>query len=131
MSSPVRAPHGGPHIVIADEVPQLLDFMVRTLRHADYCVFQAYDGLSAYELTLGLRVVDLLISNTKMPGLSGAQLIRQVRQQLPALPIIYVRNRGDGGPPMTDFPPDVVTLEDPFTQEQLLAAVGRLLPRQV
>jgi DNA-binding response OmpR family regulator len=126
MFDPVRALQGGPHIVIADELPPLLDFMVRTLRGADYCVFQAYDGLSAYELTLGLRVVDLLITNTKMPGLSGPELIHQIRRQLPALPILYIRNPGAG--PLASLPPDVITLEDPFTPEQLLAAVRTLLP---
>jgi DNA-binding response OmpR family regulator len=39
-----------PHIVVADEDPQLLELLVRTLRDAGYCVFQAYDGRAAYDL---------------------------------------------------------------------------------
>jgi CheY-like chemotaxis protein len=78
----------GPHVVVADEKPDLLDFMVRTLREADYCVFQAYDGLAAYELALSLRYIDLLVTNTRMPGLNGPELIRHVRGELPDLPIL-------------------------------------------
>jgi CheY-like chemotaxis protein len=117
----------GPHVVIADEKPELLDFMVGTLRGADYCVFQAYDGLAAYELALSLRTIDLLITDTKMPGLNGPELIRQVRRELPDLPILYVRNQDDAPGLPDGLPADVPTLAEPFTAEQLLAAVHRLV----
>lgn len=109
--------------------PELLDMIVATLRKEDHCVFQAYDGLAALELTLSLREIDLLITNTSMPGLRGPELIRQVREKLPTIPILYIRNldSADGGP--DGLPPDVPTLHEPFTAEQLLAAVRPLLVR--
>ena len=113
---------------MADEKPELLTMMVRTLRSADHCVFQAYDGQAAYELALALRDIDLLITNTEMPGLKGPELIRRIRALLPALPILYIKNQekstvGDG------LPADVPILNEPFTAEQLLAAVRPLLQR--
>ena len=101
--------------------------IVQTMREEDHCVFQAYDGLAALELCLELRQVDLLITNTSMPGLNGPELIRQVRQQLPTLPILYIRNLDspDGMP--SGLPPNVPTLAEPFTAEQLIAAVRPLL----
>jgi DNA-binding response OmpR family regulator len=122
--------HRGAYVVIADEDPKLLDMMVQTLRSRDCCVFKAYDGLAALELTLGLRVVDLLITNTRMPGLNGPQLIRHVREEMPALPILYVANKGypEGAP--DGLPADVPTLRDPFTPEQLLEAVRPLLEKR-
>jgi DNA-binding response OmpR family regulator len=80
------------------------------------------------ELCLGLRIVDLLITNTKMPGLSGPMLIQQVRQELPTLPILYVRNRGQllASAP-EGLPADVPTIAEPFTVDQLLDAVRPLL----
>jgi CheY-like chemotaxis protein len=78
LSPPARGLAKGPYIVVADEDPQLLDLMVRSLRDAGYRVLQAYDGRAAYDLSLALRTIDLLITDTKMPGLEGPELIRQV-----------------------------------------------------
>ena len=55
MSSPPRDLHKGAYVVVADEDPKLLDMMVEALRSRDCCVFKAYHGLAALELTLGLR----------------------------------------------------------------------------
>jgi two-component system cell cycle sensor histidine kinase/response regulator CckA len=106
-----------------------LDLIVTTLRGEDHCVFQAYDGLAALELTLGLRQIDLLVTNTSMPGMNGPELIRQVREKLPTLPILYVKNLDSPGGVPEGLPPDVPILPEPFTAEQLIAAVRPLLIR--
>ena len=129
MSSPPPSRHQGAHIVVADEKPDLLDMMVRTLRGADHCVFQAYDGQAAYELTLGLRDIDLLITNTQMPGINGPDLIRYVRAKLPTLPILYIQNEEQPPQVPPGLPANVPILREPFTAEQLLAAVRPLLQR--
>lgn len=101
--------------------------IVQVLREEEHCVFQAYDGLAALELVVGLRKIDLLITNTSMPGLQGEELIRKVRGEFPTLPILYIRNFDSPDEPPDSLPPDVPTLAEPFTAEQLLAAVRRLL----
>jgi DNA-binding response OmpR family regulator len=103
--------------------------MVQTLRSANHRVFQAYDGQAAYELALALHSIDLLITNTEMPGLKGPELIRRVRTLMPALPILYIKNQGKAAGIPTGLPPDVPTLSEPFTAAELLAAVGPLLQR--
>lgn len=100
--------------------------MVKALRSDDHCVFQAYDGLAALELTMGLKNIDLLITNTRMPGLDGPALIREVRGRLPNLPILYIQNQGQASAPH-GLPSDVPTLKEPFGQDQLLAMVRKLL----
>ena len=115
--------HGGAHIVCADRKPELLDMIVDTLRREDHCVFQAYDGIAAMELVLSLREIDLLISNTNMPGLNGPQLIRQVRKEMPTLPILYVKNLDSPEGTPEGLPPDVPTLAEPFTADQRLSLV--------
>ena len=125
--SPHSRLHSGAHIVCADRNPELLDMIVRTLREDDHCVFQAYDGLAALELCLHLRRIDLLITNTSMPGLNGPQLIRRVREELPTLAILYVKNLDSPDVIPDSLPPDVPTLREPFTPEQLRATVRPLL----
>jgi CheY-like chemotaxis protein len=129
LSSPTPGLHQGAHIVVADEKPALLAMMVRALRSADHCVFQAYDGRAAYELALALRDIDLLVTNTQMPGMNGPELIRRVRELLPSLPILYIKNQETSATVPQRLPPDVPTLSEPFTAEQLLAAVRPLLQR--
>jgi DNA-binding response OmpR family regulator len=127
--SPDSHLHGGAHIVCADRNRELLDMIVRTLRKDDHCVFQAFDGLAALELCLNLRRIDLLITNTSMPGLNGPQLIRQVREELPTLAILYIKNLDSPDEVPNSLPPDVPILPEPFTPEQLRAAVRPLLVR--
>jgi two-component system, cell cycle sensor histidine kinase and response regulator CckA len=130
MSLPPPALPNGAHIVVADEKRPLLETIVQTLRSASHRVFQAYDGQAAYELALSLQTIDLLITNTEMPGLKGPELIRQVRRLMPALPILYIRNQGRAAGSPDGLPADVPTLSEPFTAEELLAQVGRLLQRE-
>ena len=127
--TPSRGPHAGPYIVVADEDPELLDAMVQTLRGTGYCVFQAYNGRAAYDLALHLKTVDLLITNTRMPGLQGPELIRYVRERLPELPILYIRNGDQPATPPDALPADVPTLAEPFSGTQLVDAVRELLAR--
>jgi CheY-like chemotaxis protein len=127
--SPLSHLHQGAHIVCADRNPEILDLIVTTLREQDHCVYQASDGLAALELTLGLRQIDLLVTNTSMPGMNGPELIRQVREKLPTLPILYVKNLDSPNGVPAGLPPDVPILPEPFTAEQLIAAVRPLLIR--
>jgi DNA-binding response OmpR family regulator len=130
MSSPPPALPNGAHIVVADEKRALLDMIVQTLRSANHRVFQAYDGQAAYELALALQTIDLLITNTKMPGLQGPELIHRLRTLMPALPILYIRNQGRAAGSAAALPADVPTLSEPFTAEELLAQVAKLLQRE-
>ena len=113
----------------ADCKPEVLNMIVDTLRKENHCVFQAYDGLAALELVLGLRQIDLLVTNTSMPGLNGPQLIRKVRDEMPTLPILYVKNLDSPEATPEGLPPEVPTLREPFTAEQLVSAVRPLLVR--
>jgi CheY-like chemotaxis protein len=67
--------------------------MVSTLRSANYSVYQAHEALAALEMTLGLGIIDLLITDASRPRVKGPQLIRQVREKMPTLPILYIDNR--------------------------------------
>ena len=75
---------------------------------------------------MGLKNIDLLITNTRMPGLNLARAIRKCGRRLPNLPILYIQNQGQASAPH-GLPLDVPTLKEPFGQDQLLAMVRKLL----
>jgi DNA-binding NtrC family response regulator len=109
--------------------PKVVEFIIQTLREDGHAVFHAYDGLSAAELafTLG-EGVHLVISNTRVQGLPGVELIYLLRSRLPNLPIMYIANIDRSTPALEDkLPRDVPILREPFTAEQLRGLVDPLL----
>lgn len=92
------ADFAGRHIVVADEDRAVVGLVVETLLNEGHAVFHASDGLSANQLAFGLKNCDLVISNTRVGGKGGIDLIRQLRQELPDLPILYLANKGKSTP---------------------------------
>jgi DNA-binding NtrC family response regulator len=128
MRTPSGALHGRQRIIVADEDPKVVEFVITTLRADGHAVFHAYDGLAATELALALDRVHLLISNTRVSGLPGIQLIYQIRARLPNLPTLYIANIDRSTPAIEEkLPRDVPIIREPFTADQLRALVDRLL----
>jgi DNA-binding response OmpR family regulator len=117
-----------PRIVVADEDPAMVEFVTETLRDDGNAVFHAYDGLSAVQLAYALDTCHLVISNTRVEGLPGVDLIHQLRERHPHLPIVYLANVGRSSPELeAQLPPDVPILREPFTEDELRATVRLLL----
>jgi DNA-binding response OmpR family regulator len=118
----------GRHIIVADEDPKMVHFIIRTLREDGHAVFHAYDVLSATQLAMGLEVCDLVISNTKVEGADGVELITYLRKQKPEVPIVYLANTGRSTPQIeAKLPADVPILREPFTVENLRGTVAAML----
>ena len=118
----------GRHIIIADEDPAMVEFVVTTLRNDGHAVFHAYDVLSATQLALGLEYCHLVISNTKVQGADGVELMLYLRKIKPNLPIIYLANIGKSPPEAeAQLPADIPILREPFTAETLRATVLAML----
>jgi DNA-binding response OmpR family regulator len=118
----------GRHIVVADEDPKVVAFVIRTLREDGHAVFHAYDVLAATQLAFALEPCDLVISNTKVEGADGIELIQYLRKRCPDLPIIYLSNIGRSTPEAeAHLPADVPILREPFTAQELRAAVAAVL----
>jgi two-component system OmpR family response regulator len=116
------------NIIVADEDKVIAGLVIETLLHDGHAVFHAYDGRSATELALGLKVCDLVISNTRVGGVDGLDLIHELRERLPTLAILYLANKGRSKAELElQLPIDVPVLREPFTADQLRAAVRPLL----
>jgi DNA-binding response OmpR family regulator len=114
-------------IVVTDDDPNLMAFLVATLRDAGHCVFAAYDGDSAYELALLIPDLGLVVTNTRWGIVSNRELIRLVRSKRPELPILHI---GDPMPNPDGLLDDVPALRLPFTADQLLGKVRELVAHQ-
>jgi DNA-binding response OmpR family regulator len=118
----------GSYIVVADEDRTIANFVMDTLETEGHSVFWAYDGISAIELALGLKVCDLVISNSRVGGQAGIDLIIDLRERLPWLSILYLANDARSTPQAErNLPADVPILREPFSSDDLLSAVRQLL----
>lgn len=108
----------------------MVAFVIDTLRKDGHAVFHAYDALSAAQLAISLDTCHLLISNTRVEGTTGVDLILQLRQRMPALPIVYLANIGRSTPEVeAQLPANVPILREPFTADELRAVVRPMLPQ--
>jgi hypothetical protein len=115
----------GRRIVICDYNALLLS-VTGLLRMSGYCVFQAHDGLAARELCIQLPAIDLLVLNTYGTGIHVGDLIDSARTAKPGLPVLHIGSSIPEG-----LPPDVPTLPEVFTPDELLTTVSGLIEGQL
>ena len=71
-----------PTVLVVDDEPSILSALRRLLATASYRVLTAGSGAAALEV-LGANEVDLIISDMRMPGMSGADLLSQAQALYP------------------------------------------------
>jgi len=81
-------------LLCVDDEPNILSALRRSLRTENWRVLTANGGAEALE-TLAHENVDLVISDMRMPGMDGAQLLEQVSQRWPASIRILLTGHAD------------------------------------
>jgi DNA-binding NtrC family response regulator len=84
-----------PHVLVVDDNELYRSAVERMLSRAGYAVTTARDGSDAMS-ALSAQPVDLVLCDVKMPGISGLELVRQVRDANPDLPCIVITGYGGG-----------------------------------
>lgn len=81
-------------LLVVDDVDDNRDLLSRWLRKRGFQVVTAADGLTALRL-LAAEHVDLIILDVTMPGMSGLDVLREIRKTRPAgeLPVIMATAR--------------------------------------
>lgn len=82
------------HLVLIEDEPGIVDFMVRGLTLAGYEVESAPDGERGLQLALG-EDVDLVVLDLMLPRMSGHEVLDRLADQRPGLPLIVVTARGE------------------------------------
>lgn len=116
-------------LLIADDEPAVLAMTALCLQKAGYTCLKAADGLAALRLFEETPGIDALVSDIRMPGLTGFELGRDVRMRNPSLPILLIS--GFAGHTQEDsqglfLQSNVQFLPKPFTASQLVASVEML-----
>jgi CheY-like chemotaxis protein len=109
-------------ILLVDDDLELRDVVVAILTEPGYTVLTASDGYEALR-TLVDRSVDLLITDVKMPGISGFELARQAKLMRPNLHVIYLSGQASGLDPKG--PTYGVLVHKPLRAGELLEIIER------
>ncbi|MBV6752470.1 sigma-54 dependent transcriptional regulator [Pseudomonas chlororaphis] len=77
------------NVLVVDDEPKLCDLLSSALSQNDIRVFTAGNGLEAL-VVLEQEEIDLVISDWRMPGMDGPQLLSEVKLRYPQLPVIVM-----------------------------------------
>ena len=114
-------------ILLVEDDPLIRELVVEVLREEGFDVVHAANGEEALAW-YGRRIVDLLITDVKLPGsVDGWQIAERCREHDPGLPVIYAT----GFSPVAPRPvPGSLTLQKPYLPQDIVRAVRRVAPDQ-
>ena len=118
-----------PRVLVVDDEPAIRDLLVLALGMAGYDVVAVVEGDAGLVAARNAELpYDLVVTNSYMPSLSGEELIGQLRNLYPGLPILHLQNLAHPiGPNASSVP----TLYQPFSIDALLEAVARCLEKRI
>ncbi len=113
-------------ILVADDEPGMLSFLEKALTYAGHEVVLARDGEEAMK-EIGRGVFDLMITDLRMPGPEGLEIIGSVRKLFPELPVIAISGMrfAEEMLSVAKLLGAKATLKKPFSVTELLEAVEK------
>ena len=118
-------------LLVVDDDPGLLLAVSETLRAEGYDVKTARRGAEAMQ-RVAESLPDLIISDIRMPGMDGYQLVRNLRSNARTrlVPIVFLSAKDETADRIQGFRTGVdAYLTKPFEPEELAAVVAAILQR--
>jgi len=125
--TPPTKPEETARILVVDDAPDTLEVVQRNLQARGYLVYTASAVAEAIRI-LEQTPVELVITDCKMPKVSGLELVKHVRENYAGTEVVMIT-----GYPSIGGAVDAVKmgaedyLSKPFTDQELYAAVERAL----
>jgi CheY-like chemotaxis protein len=112
-------------VLIVDDEPLIALTAVDMVESLGYEAVEAHSGAEALEILGTGHRIDLLITDHAMPGMSGAELVREARLLKPDIAIMV--STGYSQLP-EEFEPDILFLSKPYSEIDLSAKIRAALP---
>ncbi|WP_417909267.1 sigma-54-dependent transcriptional regulator [Candidatus Electronema sp. PJ] len=114
-------------ILVVDDEPNYLIVLSELLRDEDYEVFTADCGPAALKIARETDL-DLVLSDMKMPGMDGIELLARLKELNRHLPVILVTAYAEVGKAVEAMHLGAFTyLAKPFSNEALVASVRKAI----
>jgi PAS domain S-box-containing protein len=119
----------GETILVVDDDPALLESTARMLRRHGYAVHEAGSGTRALAIA-SRQDLDLLVTDSVMPHMSGRDLAGRMAELRPHLPVLFMSGYSQGViGPQGIIDEGAVLVEKPFTAMALLTGVREAMSR--
>lgn len=123
-------------ILLAEDEDGLRDFLVWVLRHEGYEVIVAHDGVELLDYLASsliqngpIEPIDLIITDVRMPGWNGMQILEGIRATDWAMPVILITGYGDVDMRREAYRLGAAAFFDkPFDVDILRRTVANILP---
>jgi DNA-binding NtrC family response regulator len=86
-------------VLLVDDQPELRRLFRRSLSRVGYLVVEAWNGRVAVELARQ-QSFDVVISDVRMPDMSGVELLEALRDSDPDLPVVLTSGSPDAVTPL-------------------------------
>jgi DNA-binding NtrC family response regulator len=125
----LETPAAAVTVLLVDDDASVRNFIRTYLQSSGFRTVTAASGDEAMEvLTRDRDSIGLVLTDLRMPNISGVELARWVRQNNPAMPIIFMSGYWDQS--VEEFT-DVSFLQKPLNLNHLTAAVAEVLEKPV
>lgn len=116
-------------LVVEDE-PRLRQALSRLMRGSGFTCFEAANGHEALEI-LAREPVALMLSDMRMPGMDGAQLLRIVRERYPDIAVVMVTAVAEVEVAVSCLAAGAMDyITKPFVFDEVQARVGQALEKR-
>ena len=124
-SAGIPSPAGGTvTVLVVDDDPRILRLVAIMLSARGYRVLKSAGPVDAIRIfEEKFAEIDMLLSDVRMPGMTGPELNARLRELKPELPVLFMT--GYAGP--TSIPINI--LEKPFRMDELFERVAQTLCR--
>ena len=121
--------HGTETVLMVEDDKAVMKLHKEMLGRYGYTVLHAYHGIEALELFNANRdKIQLVVVDVIMPHLNGGEVVRQIRQQCPELPVIMTSGYTDEIIDRASIDElKVIFLQKPVQRFDLLATIHRCL----
>lgn len=115
-------------ILIAEDEKITSDTLKEILRSAGYDIDFAFDGEEAMKKVKETDF-DLVLLNIVMPKIEGYEVLRQIKEIYPKLPVVFVSGKGDAEKIAESISKYKLNgfIEKPFSPDQVLEMVKKIL----
>lgn len=128
-------PRRAPYVLIAEDDYAFRRLLAAAFRRWGYGVLEAKDGLELGALLESqlfdqarAPVIDLVVSDIRMPGRSGLYALAELRERNWTTPVVLMSAFGDAAAHAEALRLGAHLIDKPFALERLHALVGELEP---
>ena len=125
MMTSRQSPQPKPTVLVVEDEAMLLMIMAETLRDAGYEVWEAENGEAALAILRNHPDMDVLISDMRMPGMNGYQVVERAQALRPKIKVLMMTGYAHEATPLKQA--SLPILYKPFDFNQLPGVVQELL----